>query len=106
MSDNSSLDEFVDCYNVALVKIGKNTRISRYSFLCTASHEYLSGNRELISGPIIINDNVWIAADVYIAPGIFIGNSCIILARCSIYKDLNASLVVKDNSGIILKDRR
>jgi putative colanic acid biosynthesis acetyltransferase WcaF len=103
MSDNSSLDENVDCYNVANVKIGKNTRISRYSFLCTASHDYLSGNRDLLSGPITIDDNVWIAADVYIAPGIFIGKSCIILARCCIYKDVNESLIVKNNSGIILK---
>ena len=42
MGEHSCLSEFVDCYNVDRIWIGAHATVSRYSFLCTASHDYAS----------------------------------------------------------------
>lgn len=41
MGNHSTLASEVDCYCVARIKIGSLTTVSQYSFLCTASHDYL-----------------------------------------------------------------
>lgn len=94
MGENSTLGPGVDCYCVDKVVIGSNTTVSQYSYICTASHDYSLVNAAnparmpLISAPIVIGKNVWVAADVFIAPGVRIGEESVVLARSSVIKDI------------------
>lgn len=72
--DHSCLSEHVDCYCVDKIRIGAHSTISQYSFLCSASHDYLRHEFPLMSAPIVFGDWAWITADVFIAPGVEIGD--------------------------------
>ena len=94
MGDFSTLADHVDCYCVNKITIGSCSTISQYSFICTASHDYedpiihVSGHMPLITAPINIGKMVWIAADVFIAPGVSVGDGSVVLARSSVFKDI------------------
>ena len=100
MADNSCLSEYVDCYNVDQISIGKNYTVSQYSFLCTASHDYTKVGMPLITGPITIADDVWIMADVFISPGLKIGEGSIVGARSSVFTNIPPWVIFKGNPAI------
>jgi putative colanic acid biosynthesis acetyltransferase WcaF len=102
IGDNSSIDDYVDCYNVAVINIGKSTAISRYVFLCTATHDYSKKNRPLLVSSINIGSKVWIAADVMVGPGVEIKDNSTILARVFISKDVPESVVVRQKPNYFL----
>lgn len=76
MEEYACLGPEVDCYNVALVKIGKHTTVSQKSYLCAATHDIEKSNNPLVIQPITIEDQVWIAADVFIGPGVTNWSGC------------------------------
>lgn len=105
MQRNSSIDDYVDCYNVAPVRIGISSAISRYVFLCTATHDYSKKNRPLLISPIKIGSKVWIAADVFVGPGVTINDNSVILARVSISKDVPKSVVIRQKPNYLIKKK-
>ncbi len=108
---NLSMDAFsvlgsnVDCYCVDRIHIGRGAVVSQYSFLCTASHDYHKPDLPLITAPIEIGSQVWIAADSFIGPGVTIGEGSVVGARSSVYRDVPAWVVVGGNPATKLKDR-
>ena len=105
MGEHSCLADEVDCYNVAPVKIGDNTTISQKSYLCTASHDITKINIPLITAPIVIEDQAWVAADAFIGMGVTVGQGAVVGARASVYKDVEPWTVVGGNPAKIIKKR-
>lgn len=105
MKDRSCLADDVDCYSVDKIIIGSDTTISQYSFLCTASHDYRDPSMKLVTAPIIIGNNVWLAADVFVGPGITIGDGVVVTARSSIFTDLAPWVVAKGNPASVIRMR-
>ena len=111
MGDYSTLASGVDCYCVDKIKIGSFTTVSQYSFLCTASHDYLDPailqqpQIPLVTAPITLGDRVWITADVFIAPGVSVGDGTVVLARSSVFIDLAPWVVVSGSPATIQKKR-
>lgn len=97
MDRNSCLSEGVICYNVDFVHIGANAIVSQYSHLCTASHNYNHADHFLVSAPIIIGDGAWVAADVFIGPGVNLGKGAVALARAVVTKSVGEWGVVAGN---------
>jgi putative colanic acid biosynthesis acetyltransferase WcaF len=90
---------------VARISIGSNTTISQKCFLCTASHNYSFNELPLISSEITIGNNVWITADVFVGPGIDIGDGSVVLARSTVVQDLPPWIVAKGNPATPFKAR-
>jgi putative colanic acid biosynthesis acetyltransferase WcaF len=105
MGPRSCLSPQVDCYSVDTVRIGAYATISQYSFLCAASHDPDSPDMMLTTSPIIIGDHVWIAADVFIAPGVTVEEGAVIGARSSVFKDVPAWTIVAGSPARILRKR-
>jgi putative colanic acid biosynthesis acetyltransferase WcaF len=105
MGEHSCLSEFVDCYNVDRIWIGAHATVSQYSFLCTASHDYMDPAMRLITAPITIGERAWITADVFIAPGVTIGEGAVITARSSVFSDIPAWVVARGNPAVPVKRR-
>ncbi len=106
IGDGSCISEYVDCYNVDKVVIGKKSTVSQYSFLCTASHDYESMAMPLITAPIVIGDYVWVTSDVFVAPGVTINNGAVVTARSSVFKDLPEWMLCKGNPATPFKPRK
>ena len=111
MGNFSALANDVDCYNVDIIEIGSYTTISQYSYICTASHDFLSpviltkSEMPLLTAPITIGDHVWVAADVFIAPGVNLASGTVVLARSTVIKNTAGWTVIAGNPALLKKDR-
>lgn len=105
MGDHSCLSECVDCYSVDWIRIGAHSTVSQYTFLCTASHRYTDPDMPLVTAPITIGDRVWIMADVFVAPGISVGDGAVITARSNVFHDIEPWVVAGGSPARFLKAR-
>lgn len=105
LDDDSCLGDDVHCYNVAQVTLEANAVVSQFSFLCTASHDYTTIENTLVSAPIVIGASAWITADVFVAPGVTIGEGSVVTARSSVFHDIAPWSVASGNPAKRLKER-
>ena len=106
MGDHACLSENVDCYSVDKIRIGAHTTVSQYSFLCTASHDYTQQAMPLVSAPITIGEWVWITADVFVGPGVTIGDGAVVTARSSVFSNVPPWMVARGNPAAPCMPRR
>jgi putative colanic acid biosynthesis acetyltransferase WcaF len=90
MGRHACIADDVDCYNVRPISIGDSSTVSQYSYLCGATHDFEDPSHPLVPLPITIGTSVWIAADVFVAPGVTIPDGVVVGARSSVFKDLPA----------------
>lgn len=105
MEPYSCLASEVDCYNVAPVYIGANSTVSQGAYLCTASHDITNPLNPLITAPIVIEDQVWIAADAFVGMGVTIGQGAVVGARAAVFKGVDPWTVVGGNPAKFIKKR-
>lgn len=105
MEKYSCIASDVDCYNVAPVRIGANATVSQGAFLCTASHDITDPHNRLITAPIIIENQAWIAAAAFVGMGVTIGEGAVVGARAAVFKDVEPWTVVGGNPAKFIKKR-
>jgi putative colanic acid biosynthesis acetyltransferase WcaF len=105
MKAGSCLAAGVDCYCVDRIVLGRDAVISQRAFLCTASHDHRDGFR-LVTGPVEIGENAWVAAEAYIGPGVSLGAGCVAGARAVVVRDVPAGAVVGGNPARIIVDKK
>lgn len=105
MEENTCLASDVVCYNVSPVIIRANVTVSQEAMLCTASHDISSSKNELISSPIVIEDQAWIGARAFVGMGVTIGQGAVVGATASVYKNVEPWTVVGGNPAQFIKKR-
>lgn len=105
MGEYSCLGPDVDCYCMDKIQIGTNATVSQYSYLCTGSHDICDPHMGLVSAPIVIGPGAWICADVFIGPGVTIGEGAVAGARACVFKDVEPWTVVGGNPAKFIKRR-
>lgn len=93
MGRYSSIGENAWIYNLDKISIAEFTTVSQLVFLCTGSHDFTKPEMPLVTKSISIGRGVWIAADVYVGPGVNIGDNAVIGARSVVVKDMPAGMV-------------
>jgi len=106
MHEKACIGDTVDCYNVARVTIGANSTVSQYSYLCGATHDHEDATHPLVPLPITIGSSVWVAADVFVGPGVRIGDGTVVGARSSVFGDLPAWVVAVGSPAKGIKPRK
>jgi putative colanic acid biosynthesis acetyltransferase WcaF len=112
MGNHSTLADGVDCYCVDKVTMGSFCTVSQYSYLCTAGHDYedpailTQPQMPLVAGPITFGDRVWITADVYVGPGVTLGDGVVVLARSSVFDDIPAWKVAAGTPAKVIRERK
>jgi len=105
MGDHSCLGPSVICYSVDKVKIGAHATVSQYAHLCTASHDIQDPAMGLVSAPIAIGAGSWVTTDVFVGPGVRIGEGAVVAARAVVVKDVDPWAVVGGNPARFIKRR-
>lgn len=105
IGDNSWIGDNAELYSLGKITIGANSVISQKSYLCTGSHDYLSSSFDIFSSPITIGNGVWVATDVYIAPGVKIEDDVLVGARSSVFKNLERNFVYLGSPAQKIKRR-
>jgi putative colanic acid biosynthesis acetyltransferase WcaF len=105
IKDSVSIGHNVEIYNFAKVTIGSHTSISQNTFLCSASHDYTNPKHPLIYKDIKIDGQCWLAAGVFIGPGVHIAEGVVVGAMSVVVKDLDSWTVNAGNPAVCLKKR-
>lgn len=93
IGDYCWVGEDVVFYSLGEIQIGDNSVISQRSYLCAGSHDTQRVTFDIFSKPIRIGSGCWLAADVYVAPGISIADGAVVGARSSVFSDLPADMI-------------
>ncbi len=105
LGDECGVANAVILYSQGKITIGKRTIISQGTHLCAGTHDYTKPGFPLITKPIVIKDNVWVAAESFVHPGVTIGEGCVVGARSVVTKDMPAWMVCAGHPCIPIKPR-
>lgn len=107
MHEHACLGDLTDIYSVATITLGKHATVSHYSFLCAASHDFEDSSYPLTTAPITLGDWVWLAADVFVAPGVTIAEGVVVGARSSVFaSDLPTWHLCAGNPARPIRERK
>ena len=98
------LGENVWIDNISEILIGNNVCISQNTILLTGNHNFKKESFDLITKKIIIEDNVWIAANCLISNGITVKNNSIILLSSTLTKSTESNSIYQGNPAIKIKN--
>ncbi|NML63642.1 putative colanic acid biosynthesis acetyltransferase [Hymenobacter sp. RP-2-7] len=93
LDDECAIANGVILYSQGKITIGRRSIISQGAHLVTGTHDYTKSGFPLFTKPIYIKENVWVAAEAFIHPGITINEGCVIGARSVVNKDMPAWMV-------------
>ncbi|HET7535828.1 MAG TPA: hypothetical protein VFJ90_05190, partial [Candidatus Didemnitutus sp.] len=79
--------------------------ISQHGHLCAGTHDFTRWEMPLVAKPITIGSNAWLGADVFVGPGVTVGELCVVGARSVVVKDLPARMVCAGSPCRALKPR-
>lgn len=106
IGDYSWIGDDVVLYSLGNIFIGSNTVVSQRSYLCTGSHDYINESFDIYAKPIVVEDEAWIATDVFVAPGVTIGKGTVIGSRSSVYHDMPAGMICIGSPAKPIKPRK
>jgi len=88
IGDHCHIGDEVVLYTLGEIEIGDCVVVSQRSYICTGSHDFRSPTFDLYAKKIVIEAEAWVATDVFVAPGVRIGNGAVIGARSSVFSDV------------------
>ena len=88
VGDYCMIGDGVELYTLGEIEIGDCVVISQRSYICTGSHEYTRPTFDIFARKVVIESEAWLAADVFVAPGVRIGHGAVIGARSSVFSDV------------------
>lgn len=106
LGEKAALGPRVDCYSMAPIRIGARTVVSQGAHLCAGSHDVSDPHFQLIARPITIGEDVWIAAEAFVAPGVSIGNGAVLAARACAFSAMEPWTIYRGNPAEPLRPRR
>ena len=92
-------------YGLDKISIGNNCCIGDDVYLLTGAHDVSSVHFDLVTKPITIMDNVWIATGAIVLPGVTIGEGAVVAAGAVVTKDVEPWTVVAGNPAKFIKKR-
>lgn len=105
LGDNVTLADRILIQNTAMVEIKSNSIISQGTYICAGTHNIYTKKFDTIRKPITIGENVWVAAECFVGPGVNIGDGAVAGACTVIFKDLEPWTVYIGNPAKSIKKR-
>ena len=105
LAERSMVGPRVNLYNLAPITLEYGANVSQNCHLCAGTHDYERWSMPLVAKPIVIGRNAWVAADVFVGPGVTIGELCVVGARSVVVKDLPPRTICAGNPCRPVKER-
>jgi putative colanic acid biosynthesis acetyltransferase WcaF len=105
LEPRSMIGRRVHVYNLARITLARGANVSQNCHLCAGSHDFMRWDMPLTHAPITIGANAWIAADVFVGPGVTIGELAVIGARSVVVKDQPERMICAGNPCRPLRPR-
>lgn len=105
IGDHVWIGDEVVLYSLGEIEISANAVVSQRSYLCAASHDYSKPNFPIYAKKITIGPSAWLATDVFVAPGVTIGEGVVVGARSSVFHNLPPMMVCIGSPAKPIKQR-
>jgi len=105
MGEQSAIGFNTEIYNFAPVVIGRHVVVSQHNYVCTSTHDYTHPHFPLVSMPIHIQSQAWVASGCLISPGVTIGEGAVIGARSLVTRSMPVWMVCAGSPCKPLKAR-
>lgn len=106
MQAHACLASGVNCYSMDKVSLGPYALVSQGAYLCGGTHDVDDPNFQLVTKPISIGANAWIAAEAFVGPGVVVGEGAVLGARAVTFKDLEAHAIYGGNPACFMRNRK
>lgn len=84
-------------YSVDTIRLGPRAIVSQGAHLCTASHDHDAADFALVSAPIVLEADAWIAAEAFAGPGVTLHEGALLAARAVTVRSLPARTIAAGN---------
>jgi putative colanic acid biosynthesis acetyltransferase WcaF len=91
LEDRAMIGPRVEIYNLGKITLRYGANVSQNCHLCAGTHDFNRWDMPLVTAPITLEPNVWLAADVFVGPGVTIGELSVVGARSVVMRDLPPS---------------
>lgn len=105
VGDNVWIGENVWLDSLLMITIGQNACISQGAILLTGSHNYKKSTFDLITGPVTLEEGVWIGAGAIVNQGITVASHAMLTSGSVATKNMEAYTVYQGNPAIKTNSR-
>ena len=105
IGNNTWIGERVWIDNLVLVNIANNVCISQGAILQTGSHNYKKTTFDLITGPITLEDGVWIGCGAIINQGLTLASHSVLTSGSVVTKNLEPYYIYQGNPAVKVRPR-
>lgn len=95
----------VRLYSLDRITLRRGATISQHTHLCAGTHDFQRWSMPLVTAPITIGENAWLGADVFVGPGVTVGELCVVGARSVVVRDLPPRTVCAGNPCRVIRPR-
>lgn len=93
IGDRAWIGDHAVLYSLGEIVIGQDSVISQRCYLCTGNHDFTRADFPIFAQPVVVGTECWLATDVFVAPGVTIGDRAVVGARSSVFTDLPGAYV-------------
>ena len=97
IGDRVIIEERAILYSLGRITIGSDSVIEVRAHLCAGSHDLRDSRFPLTRPPITLGAHCRIGIDTFVAPGIELGEGCIVMHRASVYSSHPAGTTLVGN---------
>lgn len=94
IGENAWIGDDVELYSLDYITIGAHSVVSQKCYLCTGTHDYTKPDFPLLTAPIHIEDEVWVAMGSVVMPGIRVQRGAIVGACSLVLKNVGSCSIV------------
>jgi putative colanic acid biosynthesis acetyltransferase WcaF len=105
VGDYTWIGDRVELYALGRITIGRHVVISQDSYLCTGSHDYTTPTFAISAVPIRIENEAWLASQVFVCPGVTIGHGAVVGVRSLVLQDIPPLAVAYGNPARVARKR-
>lgn len=105
IGDFAWIGDDVILYSLGEIEVGDNAVVSQRSYVCAAGHDYTKPDFPIFEKKVVIGAQAWLATDVFVAPGVTIGEGAVVGARSSVFQDLPPMMVCVGSPAKPIKTR-
>lgn len=106
MNAHSVLGPKVTCYCMDRVVVGERAIVSQGVHLCAGTHDICDRDFQLVTSPIMIGPDAWIAAEAFIGPGVTVAEGAVVGARGVLFRNADRYGVYVGNPAHLIKTRQ
>ncbi|UWU72837.1 hypothetical protein N2602_30970 [Bradyrhizobium sp. NC92] len=88
-----------------LISIEPFALVSQRAHLCAGTHDVDDPDFRLVTKPIHIGRNAWVAAEAFVGPGVTVPRNAVLGARAVAMKDLEEGKIYAGNPARLLRSR-